>query len=334
MDNIEQIAERVGLSRTTVSRDLKWLSGALPNSSGRYFRVIPDLNEPALGLTTVDAFLATPDILSIERLERLCDNHPYTKYRARCYGNCSGLFVQFRVPIGTESMISSLFKGIKAQNLITHYSILPTTEVEPIFSVSRLQHWNSESFSWDFDWTAWASSKLKRKMKEELIPHPMIDELDVYDINILTHLSYGARRKQKEIMTAMENEGIHVSSQDFSRRLAHLNEHFINNYIVFLDTDAFDLYSNVILTARTEFDFSAELTSLMKNNPIPFRSTLKIKDDFLLWFLMYLQSQVHELKISLLDYRMSAVYGVWAGAFDNGWKRDRKFMVTDVLNSL
>ena len=345
MDRIEQIAERVGLSRTTVSRDLKWLSGKLPDATKRYFRVIPDLNEPALGLETIDAFLDTPDIASLKKLEKLCDDHPYTKYRARCYGHHSGLFTQFRVPIGTEHLISSLLKGIKQKGLISKYSLLPTAKAEPIFSVSRLQHWNSESFSWNFDWTSWTNKKSKKKIVESTATPNLIHQLDKNDIHILTHLVHGARRKQKEIIDALAKDGILLSSQDFSRRLTHLNAHFINDYIIFLDTNAFDLYSNVILTAKTEPGFSAELAELMKSNPIPFRSTLKIKDDFLLWFLrlppnhlseflMYLQPKIHEMKISLLDYQNSQVYGVWAGAFDNGWIQSRQFIVSDTLDSL
>ncbi|TFG35001.1 ArsR family transcriptional regulator [Candidatus Thorarchaeota archaeon] len=345
MDRIEQIAERVGLSRTTVSRDLKWLSGKLVESTRRYFRVVPDLNEPALGLETIDVFLDTSDFNTLRTLEKMCDVHPYTKYRARCFGHHFGLFVQFRIPIGTKTLITVLLKEIKSRNLISNYSILPTTEVEPIFSVSRLQHWNSESFSWDFDWNSWASKKIRKKLVESTQQKQLVTQLDKQDISILTHLSYGARRKQKEIIEALAKDNIHLSSQDFSRRLAYLNNYFIKDYIVFLDTDAFDLYSNVILTARTEPGFSEEIISLMNLNPIPFRSTLKIKDDFLLWFLRlppnhlsefltYLQPRVRELNVSLLDHQKSTTYGVWDGAFDNGWKRDRKFLVNDVLETL
>ena len=117
---------------------------------------------------------------------------------------------------------------------------------------------------------------------------------------------------------------------------------------MYLDTDAFDLYSNVILTAKCDSTFAGELESRMKSNPIPFQSTLKVKNDFLLWFLRlppshlstflaYLQEQVHELDVSLLDYQSSEVYGVWSGAFDEAkraWISDKKFMVTDVISSL
>jgi len=345
MDTIEQIAERVGLSRTTVSRDIKWLSGKLPGATKRYFRVVPDLNETSLELETIDVFLDTPDIEALVKLEKMCDIHPYTKYRARCYGHHSGLFVQFRIPISTEKLIKALLQRLKLKMLLTKYSILPTIEVNPIFSVSRLQHWNSDSFSWDFDWNAWATERIKKIPIESIHTASVVDHLDNQDISILTHLSYGARRKQKEIIKALEKDDIHLSSQEFSRRLAFLNSSVIKDYIIFLDTDAFDLYSNVILTAQAEQGFAEEIHAKMKSNPIPFRSTLKIKDEFLLWFLRlppnhlshfltFLQPRVHELNISLLDHQSSVTYGVWSGAFNGGWKKDSDFLVTKVIEEL
>ncbi|MFW9843906.1 MAG: hypothetical protein ACFFEV_04970, partial [Candidatus Thorarchaeota archaeon] len=172
--------------------------------------------------------------------------------------------------------------------------------------------------------------------------------LESRDIEILNQLGHGARRKQKDIINALNERGIKISSQDFSRRLGLLNERFIRDYIVYLDTDAFDLYSNVILTAKCDSGFAKELEMRMKSNPIPFQSTLKVKNGFLLWFLRlppshlstflaYLQEQVDDLNVSLLDYLSSEVYGVWSGAFDESrktWKQDRIFMVSEVFNSL
>jgi DNA-binding Lrp family transcriptional regulator len=348
MDRIEQLAKRVGLSRTTVSRDLKWLSGESKGAQRKYFRVVPNLNEPALDLETVDVFLEAPDLRTIEKLENLCDEHPYTKYRARCYGSNSGLFVQFRIPSSTEGMVETLLKKLKANRLTTDFKILPTQGVNPIFSVTKLQHWNSESFTWDFDWKKWSSRKPRKALAIDDRQTPIVNLLDIRDISIITQLMYGARRKHKTIIEALKKRGIHITSQDFSRHLALLNKKFILGYMVFLDTDAFDLYSNIILTANCEPEFAEQLAKRMASNPIPFQSTLKIKDDFILWFLRlppshlslilsYLSREVKNLNVSLLDYLTSEVYGVWSGAFnekERKWIRDRKFLVTDPLESV
>ncbi|TFH03929.1 MAG: hypothetical protein E4H14_15770, partial [Candidatus Thorarchaeota archaeon] len=340
MGRIEQIAGRVNLSRTTVSRDLKWLCGEHPNSPRRFFRVGPDFNESALGLETVDVFLETSNFESLIDLEKICDSHPYIKYRARCFGGHLGLFSQFRIPIGSAFLIESLLKKIKMKKHILNYEILPTIGVKPIFSVTRLEHWNSESLTWDFDWNKWAMTKGRKTPATKEMEDSLTNILESRDIDILNQLGHGARRTQKDIITSLENSGVEITTQDLSRRLALLNERFIRDYIVYLDTDAFDLYSNVILTAKCDSEFAKLLEMRMISNPIPFQSTLKVKNGFLLWFLRlppshlstflaYLLEQVNDLNVSLLDYLSSEVYGVWSGAFDESkksWKRDQKFM--------
>jgi DNA-binding Lrp family transcriptional regulator len=348
MDRIDQLARRVGLSRTTVSRDLKWLSGETADSSRKYFRVVPDFNEPALAMETVDVFFEASDLNSLELLEKLCDEHPYTKYRARCFGSHTGVFAQFRTPTGTSPMIKALCKKAKTKGFTPGFTILPTEDTHPIYSVSRLEHWNSGSFTWDFDWKTWASKKSLKSRESFKSKDAMIHLLDRRDISILTQLSYGARRKHKTIINALADRNIHITSQDFSRRLSLLNDKFVRDYMIFLDTDAFDLYSNIILTAKCEHDFAEQLADRMEKAPIPFRSTLKIKDDFLLWFLRlppshlssvlsYLYREVSNLKVSLIDYLSSMVYGIYAEAFDDSrkaWNRDRKFLVTEPIDSL
>lgn len=348
MARIEQLATRVNVSRTTVSRDLKWLSGEHSTSSRRFFRVGPELNEMALGLETVDVFLETSRFESLATLEKVCDLHPYTKYRARCFGAHPGLFVQFRIPIGTSLQIESLLKKLKAMKHIEKYVVLPTLGANPIFSVTRLEHWNSDSFTWDFDWDKWAKTKGRTPSRPKSSQRPLTELLESRDISILNQLGHGARRKQKAIIQDLKKEGVRISSQDFSRRLALLNEKFIRGYIVYLDTDAFDLYSNVLLTANCEGEFAEQLEQRMKTIPIPFQSTLKVKGGFLLWFLRlppshlstflaYLQEQVTDLHLSLVDYLSSQVYGVWSGAFieeDKKWRTDQKIMINDILDAI
>jgi len=348
MDLLKDLAKRVGNSPTTVSKDLKWLSGEHPSQKTRFFRVVPDLNEGALGLVTVDVFLEIRNLSNIRIIEKFCDDHPYTKYRARCFGYHSGLFVQFRVPKGTESFLKSLFSGLKKQDIVVDYTVLSTTGVEPIFSTSLLKHWNSSSFTWDFDWNGWSKKKVKSTPDSDKLIDSVVHILTSREISILTQLSYGARRKQIEIIRALEKDSVSYTSQDFSRSLALLNDQFIKNYMIFLDPEAFNLYSNVLLTAKCTNTFVDDLASRLKTHPIPFRSTLRVNGDEFLWFLRlppnhlssvftYLLANVEELDTSLLDYQTSVAYGVWSGAFNDnqrGWIESRKFIVDDPLSSI
>ena len=345
MDLLKDIAKKVCQSPTTVSKDIRWISGEHPKQPTKFFRVVPNLNETSLGLVTIDAFFEISHLGKIKAMEKFCDDHPYTKYRARCFGQHSGLSVQFRVPYGTESYIKSLFSKLKSNGYIQGYSILPTVGNESIFSVSRLEHWNSESFTWDFDWERWTRREVKQKVGMKSPEEVKIHLLSSREINILTQLSYGARRKQIDIIRALEKEGVKFTTQDFSRSYSLLNESFISNYMIFLDPEAFNLYSNVLLTGTGQNGFTSNLAERMKKFPIPFRSTLRVNGEFFFWYLRlppnhlssvfdYLLANVDELSTSLQDYQTSVAYGVWAGAFDDekhDWNKDRNFIVDDPL---
>lgn len=341
METVEKLAEAVGYSRTTVSQNLKWLAGESKDSEKSYFRVAPELDETALGLETVDVFFKTDNFPEIKQLESLCDRHPYTKYRARCYGGNSGLFAQFRIPIGTVKLIDqSLQKYCKL--LKAEYQILPTLETDPAFSTSRLEHWDSKTFTWKFDWNEWFSFSSRSKKKG--VAHSSkirTDLLSQEDIMILSHLARGSRRKNVDIIRSLKKEGIHFTSQDFSRRLQMLKDHFIMGYHVFIDPDAFDLYSNVILSIKCDEEYGENLRSSLLGNPPPFRSTLKVNEDFVFWYLRLppshlssllnnLRETVHQLDVTMVDYHMSEVYALWAEAFDDEthrWKDDLDFIV-------
>ncbi|MBD3406973.1 MAG: hypothetical protein GF411_12720 [Candidatus Lokiarchaeota archaeon] len=341
METVEKLAEKVGYSRTTVSQNLKWLAGESKDSKKSYFRVAPELDETALGLETVDVFFRSDSFPEIKQLETLCDKHPYTKYRARCYGGNSGLFAQFRIPIGTVKLIDqSLQKYCKL--LSAEYEILPTLDTEPAFSTSRLQHWDSKTFTWNFDWDEWFTFSSKgRKNGFSQSDTERTELLSQEDIMILSHLARGSRRKNVDIIRALKKEGIEFTSQDFSRRLQMLRDNFIMGYHVFIDPDAFDLYSNVILSINCEESFGESLRKSLLNNPPPFRSTLKVNDDFSFWYLRLppshlssllnnLRETVYKLDVTMVDYHMSEVYALWAEAFDeeaHTWKSDEQFMV-------
>jgi len=342
MDTLEELAERVGYSRTTVSKYLRELQGRTKGNGRQYFRVIPDLNEKALGLQTVDAFVETSELAVIEDTEALCDEHPYTKYRSRCYGHYSGVFTQFRVPISKTRKARKILERKQNELAFDNCTVLPTVNTEPVFTVSKLEHWNVDSFTWKFDWEGWASQDLSGgKQSDRGTTESRLDILNKKDFYILTKLGMGARRKQKEIILELEEENIEFTSQEFSRRYALLEENFIDGYHVFLDRETFDLYSNVILTARCPKEFGAELETRVKSHPIPFRSTLKVKDDFIFWYLRlpqshlssllnYLQQNVDKLTVSLVDYIQSQVYALWAETFDeekHQWKTDDEFMM-------
>ncbi|MGV9168633.1 MAG: helix-turn-helix domain-containing protein [Promethearchaeia archaeon] len=342
MDTLEELAEKVGYSRTTVSKYLQKLQGRTSENGRQYFRVIPNLDEAALGLQTVDVFMETSELPIMRTIEHLCDKHPYTKYRSRCYGHYSGVFAQFRVPISGSEKIRMLLEQQQQELGLDSFVVLPTMNTQPVFTVSRLEHWNVDSFTWEFDWHNWAARSLVETPQPRKNPTKVrLDLLNKKDLYVLTKLGMGARRKQIDIIRDLKEEGVEFRSQEFSRRYSLLKEYFIEGYHVFVNRETFDLYSNVILTAQCSNEFGRELQARVQSYPIPFRSTLKVKDDFIFWYLRlpqshlssllnYLQQNVDKLTVSLVDYIQSEVYALWAETFDEDkhqWKIDDEFMM-------
>ncbi|TFG08046.1 ArsR family transcriptional regulator [Candidatus Thorarchaeota archaeon] len=348
MDTIQELAEHVKFSRTTVSEYLRKMSSKGRDPSTRLFRVVPQLDEVALGLNTIDCFIMSRHLENLERMEALCDEHPYTKYRARCYGAHSGLFAQFRVPRGTNAMITDLLKRAKSAGFVEAFSILPTDKQPPLFSTSRVANWNPDTFTWRFDWDRWFDQEADTIIPQKRGGEQFLDLLTKKDLHIICQLNHGARRKQKDMIGKLGKAGIEFTSQDFSRRLKRIEDRFISGYHVFVEPTAFDLYTNVILTATCDSDVIYRLQSRMTAHPIPFRSTLKTNENYLFWYLQLPPSHLsallgrmhaisHAFVVTMLDYHTSQVYGPWAEAFDENsgsWRQDRNFMVTDVLKRI
>ncbi|MDF1538512.1 MAG: hypothetical protein P1Q69_06385 [Candidatus Thorarchaeota archaeon] len=342
LDRLEELAKRVNMSRTTVAHYLKWLSGEDSSSEKRYFRVVPDFDEGALDLQTVDVFFETPSFQSVKDVEELCYLHPYTKFRARCYSGNSEVFAQFRIPTGSENLLDRFFRESKRKGKFTNYRILPTENVPSLFTVPRLEFWDNESFTWNFDWDEWTQKPgLAGRENYKQESTSKLEYLCKNDIALLRFLSNGMRRKQRFIIEELRSQGISLSSQEFSRHFKFLRENFIPRSYVYIDIDAFDLYSNVVLTADSTNGFSTELRRKLLSNPIPFHSTLKATDSYLFWYLRlppshlstllyYLHERVDNLRVSMIDHEKSKVYGLWSEAFDETkkvWRIDTDFLL-------
>ena len=340
MISVSELTQKSGFAQTTVYQDLKWLGGNHPKHSFRYFRVIPDLDEVALGLETVDVLIEVSTFGQYVGLEVALDNYPYTKYRIRTHGSTNGLFVQFRIPHGTAPYLNDYLEKLRRQNKLSGYRILPTQDTESLNTVSSLKNWDLNTFSWSFDVDDWAKTKSKRIRFNHLKGASKLSLLKKLDIKVMCHLTRGSRRKQTQIIDALAEDGVTITSQDFSRRLRAINENFVKGYRMFIDPDAFDLWSNILVTAAVTKEFSEELRGRVQENSFPFRSTMKLTDDFLLWFVRlppghvselvdYLHRVTIDMQLNLADYRRSEVYCLWDAAFDeqdHQWRSDKQFL--------
>ncbi len=328
---------------------LRQLQGS---TDGRqYFAVTPLLNYYNLGLEAVDVLLEVPDYSSILKLEELARAHPYTAYRCRCYGSINGLFLQFRVPMGTTSLVREVIERLQKRSVVKNARFLEASNIPTIYSSLRIDGWDPNTMSWQFDWHKWfntmpqKSTPLERKRSEV---GEALRSLTKKDLEILYELMNTARRKNKEIIDALAARQIHITPQTFSRRLQFIKEKCIEGFRVTFDPAAFDIYSNVIIMGRGEPTYLQDLTYKMTESPIPFESTMRVSDRELFWFvrlqpthltplLTELFAQLHKMDVCIADYTHSCVYRIWPATLDEeakSWRTDRQTMVDNVLRDI
>ncbi len=341
---IEELATRIGVSKPTALRRLRLLSGE--EGGKRYFTVNPLLNNHNLGLEATDVLLEATGPEATTVLERVARVHPYTAYRCRCYGAFNGVFLQFRVPLGTSSQVRGLVRLLQQAGVVERAQFVVANE-PTIYTSLKIDGWDPESMRWDFDWANWFQTDVMAPPQESPTGDSgvALEWLTQRDLEILYELMKNARRKNVEIIDALRRRGVDITPTTFSRRLRMLREECIEGYRVAFDPEAFDIYSNIIVVGRGDPDELLDLWSRLQARPIPFESTMRVSGDELFWFvrlqpshlsplLSSLYSLLTEMSVFLMDYTHSYIFYIWSQTLDeenHRWRTDREFMVEDVL---
>jgi len=198
-----------------------------------------------MGFEAVDAFLDVSNLKYVERLEKMATNHPYTRYRSRCFGAHNGLYLQFRSPIGTGDMIEEVITILKEDGIVDDYQILSIGGEPTINSAMKLEAWNPKSMSWKFDWVKWfdADFDTVKYEKPKSRSGNVLDWITKNDLYILQQLMYGAKRSNTEIIREIKKTGVSFTPQTFGRRLKLVDEGCVEKYRVGFDPIAFDILS-------------------------------------------------------------------------------------------
>lgn len=345
---LEKLAKKARVSKPTAAKRLRELQGLRGGKS--YFSVTPLLNYRSLGLEAVDVLLSTPDLKSMETLENVATNHPYTGYRCRCYGSSNGLFLQFRTPQGTTRLIRELIEHLSDKGLATDAKFLATGNERTIHTSLRIKGWDPNAMTWKFDWDKWFQkvpepSEGTGGLSSE--PGSALRWLTKNDIHVIRELMNGARRKNSDVIKALSKRGVHITPQTFSRRLKTIEDECIEGYRVTFDPVAFDIYSNVIVFGSGNAQHLDALRLKMEQDPIPFESTLRTTGENLFWFIRLqpthlsplftnLFSNLSEMSVCIMDYSHTFIYFLWPDTFNGDigrWRTDPAFMVDDVLKA-
>ena len=338
---IAELAKSTGTSKPTVAKRLKYLADR------RLFVVKPVLNNSCLGFDFVDVFLETKNLAGAKRLEEVSDKHPYTSYCGRCYGHVNGSLLQFRTPFGTRPLIHELVDKLKKEGTVLSSKFFPTYDGPSINTAMRINGWNSEAMTWEFNWDSWFKKKAKSKKKPNSTREPgsALRWFNKKDAYILYEVMRGARRKNLEILANIKTNGSTITPQTFSRRYQMLRDECFRGYRVIFDAGVFDIYTNVIVVGAGNKDYVQDMKAKLYSQPIPFQSVIKTAGENMFWsirlqsshlspVLSHLYENLDRMEVSLIDYDHSYLYMVWPGNFDDAnqkWIDDRKSLVDSVL---
>jgi hypothetical protein len=339
---VTELVDRVEGSKPTIIKRLSYLR------NNGYFQIRAQPNLHSLGLTSIEVFLDAANLKNVERLERFATNHPYTSYRSRCFGSHNGLYLQFRIPIGTHSMIEDAIKILVDDNIVMSYRFLPLDHQLAISSSMMLDGWNPKSMSWKFDWMKWfeVDYDFAQPKKSKEIPGNALSWITMNDLHILQQLMISAKRSNTNMIREIRKKGVSFTPQTFGRRLRMVDADCVSDYRVSFDPAVFDIITNISICGKGKKKYLHNLGAKMINNPIPFESTLRVSDSNLFWFvrmppthLSSLLSNLHEnienMNVTIIDYPNSYLYSIWPEILDEDnrdLRRDREFMIDQALN--
>lgn len=332
----------------------------LANEHKAFNGVHADLNLQTLGLEIHDYFYRVNTLKDIEIIENnLCYNHPFVLYRGRCYGNFTGIYIQYRIPTGTSEFLISLSEEMKEKGLIKNYFYVERDREEISVSIkSSLDCWDREKQQWIFNWEKWSKEFTNFSNNESLLikeKKSIVNNLDIVDIRLLAQLTLDARKKNIDMIDELkldkEEAGI---AQRISRKLSYLKQNAVQDYRVFLNWQSFDLYQTILIRGFTIRDTALQLRNYLyygckgKVSPFPFESLFFLSSEGFIWYVRAPPSHLSQLMnfilqvtgshdVYLIDYRYSNFYYLWDETFDNqkqDWKRDQKFSKENVIKEL
>jgi len=331
-----ELARAVGLSTPTIISRLNFLQ-----EKKEYYSVIADLNPTTLELEIIDVLLEIDKLSNVEFFERVvCYNHPFTLFRIRCLGKSNGLYVQFRIPMNTKSLLLELLEYLKAKGTIQDYFI-PTllTNALTIYTRANLANWEPKMMHWLFNWDTWFSrfqAISSQKLVNENNPS-LLNKIDALDIALLAELTMNARRKNTEIMAAQKLDKKAVGfPQKISRKLAFLKEKVVSQYRVFLRWEPFEIYNSFLALGECSRETAFKIQNMLALIPIPFESTYKLTEKGFLWYIRcpathfsnlseFLWKVSKKVDFYFLDYKKAEFYGLWKEVFDthtHRWKTE------------
>ncbi|MBT7912571.1 hypothetical protein HN588_01530 [Candidatus Bathyarchaeota archaeon] len=289
----------------------------------------------AVGLEAIAVFAeVSPENWSL--FEKICDDHPYTRYRIRTFGAVNGIFAIFSVPFHTTHILIDLLEKLKKRGSIQNYELaVPTSSY--LSSETDFGYYDV-NIGWNFNWDKWEKTlEADEANGLESPPPSVLQRLDEKDMGILRQLSINSRRKNKDIAKILGIEPYHLSR----RKKAMERMKVINYYRVLVGNQSLQITSHALLNCKASNDVIGSVATAVKQ--LPFQSTLiPVLDGFILYttttsldfpiLVTALRKQCSSMEFMWCDYRSGYRYWFYDEPFQNRqWKAEYDFMVRDVL---
>ncbi len=304
----------------------------------------------ALGLQRLSIMWSIKTVDDLLLLEKFCDIHPYTHYRARGYGNGYVLFAQFDVPHDIIPLMNELIETLEKENDSVSTDLFQSSGYRAE-SFSNLRFYNLNQNMWTFDWTSWL--ELIDNQPDNLPPQDdskptELSEWTRIDFEILRELTKDPEIKQSELMRKF----------NLTRTNTHVRYNTIFDKLISSVRCRFDRILFNLVNARlfwiphSKEKKINQLYNLMKASPPPFNFGMDILEEkgLLFWGVALPTFHEHQLASSIwklfqdfntytLDTSIdrSIVYWFYPANFDfdtHYWKIDREYVVEKPLEEL
>ena len=333
--SIVELSKETGVNVKTLSKRLQQLI-----DRKILIAISAQICPSALELEPIIIFVNTK-FRNISILEKLCDLHPYTRFRVRCLGAFNGLMSVFMIPKNSLKYLLELFDKLRDLGLIDDYTYLASI-AKWIWRDNDFTYYDVKKDEWAFNWDEWSRylESLKGPSELEAYPPSILHKLDKSDMAVLRELSINARVRFKDL-----SEKLKIPEYHLSRRMKlYLDSGVIEGFRALIYSKASNLFNQFIFKCRCPVATTAKIAMAIKK--LPFQSTfMPTQEGFTLVIFLpplgisylgeILQRNVDDVKLMWADYRTSMRYWFYGETFKDGvWQADRKMLVDNILMEL
>jgi hypothetical protein len=151
LGDINSLSKQAKMSPATFARNLRKLQAEGILEKGGF--VSAQISHSAIGLELVAVLMDIPQE-NLRIVENMCEMHPYSTYRVRCFGSTNGIFALFAVPAGSISFLLQLLDTLKKNGVFTDYHWHRLLN-QQIYTEADFRLYDNRTGTWNFDWDEW-----------------------------------------------------------------------------------------------------------------------------------------------------------------------------------